>query len=242
MRFTQVGNGSALNPLKTNSSFLFEGTKCSMLVDCGTNVYQELIRKRYNLDKLRYIFITHMDDDHIGSLRSLMYELFFKHKTVPCVIVDSSLKDLMLDYLNPHHGLVKDGKKDNTELFEFIELTAGCYYSIDLDDEKNIMIKSFKNYHYQPGSGITVQNFASNKAVSITGDSIPCQDILDEYNMNKRTCSWYKMYHDFSEFNMPSIQVHACRDSMNALYPEKMIKKLKFYHNDRMIKPKTFMF
>ena len=38
------------------------------------------------------------------------------------------------------------------------------------------------------------------------------------------------------------MQVHSCKDSIDLMYPKAMIKKLKYYHNDSMIKPKQFEF
>lgn len=245
MKFTQIGNGSALVPINTNSSFVITGTKYSMLIDCGTNVYAKLY-KDYPLDiaKINYIFITHMDDDHIGSLRSLMYHLYFKCKVKPCVIVDESLKEDMLYYLKDHKGLVINYEKDNSiELFDFITINNNDYTKIDLDKEEHIGISSFKNKHFQSGSGLSVVNFSKKTGVSITGDTVPCKEILDEFNMMTLKCSsFYKMYHDFSSWNQPSSQVHSCRDAMELMYPKAMIKKLKLYHNDSMIKPRQFEF
>lgn len=245
MKFTQIGNGSALVPVNTNSSFAITGTKHSMLIDCGTNVYAKLY-KDYPLDikKFKYIFITHMDDDHIGSLRSFMYHLYFKCNVKPCIIVDESLKEDMLHYLKDHKGLVVNYQKDNSiELFEFITINDNDYTNIDLDNKDTIGISSFKNKHFQSGSGISIVNFSKCTGVSITGDTVPCKEILDEFNMMTLKCSnFYKMYHDFSSWNQPSMQVHSCRSAMELMYPKAMIKKLKLYHNDSMIKPRQFEF
>ena len=245
MKFTQIGNGSALVPTNTNSSFAITGTKYSMLVDCGANVYAKLY-KDYQLDiqKFKYIFITHMDDDHMGSLRSFMYHLYFKCNVVPCIIVDESLKEDMLHYLKDHKGLVIDYQKDNSiELFNFITINNNKFTDIDLDDEDKIGISSFQNKHFQSGSGISILNKSKATGVSITGDTVPCKEILDEFNMMTLKCSsFYKMYHDFSSWNQPSMQVHSCKSAMELMYPKDMIKKLKLYHNDSMIKPRQFQF
>lgn len=245
MKFTQIGNGSALVPTNTNSSFAITGTKHSMLIDCGANVYAKLY-KDYPLDipKFKYIFITHMDDDHMGSLRSFMYHLYFKCNVIPCIIVDESLKEDMLHYLKDHKGLVIDYQKDNSiQLFNFITINNNKFTNIDLDDEDTIGISSFQNKHFQSGSGISIINKSKATGVSITGDTVPCKEILDEFNMMTLKCSsFYKMYHDFSSWNQPSMQVHSCKSAMELMYPKAMIKKLKLYHDDSMIKPRQFQF
>ena len=245
MKFTQIGNGSALIPTNTNSSFVITGTKHSMLIDCGTNVYAKLY-KDYPLDikKFKYIFITHMDDDHIGSLRSFMYHLYFKCNVKPCIIVDESLKEDMLHYLKDHRGLVVDYQKDNSvDLYDFIAINNDKFTNIDLDDEDTIGISSFQNKHFQSGSGISILNKSKATGVSITGDTVPCKEILDEFNdMSKECPNFYKMYHDFSSWDKPSMQVHSCKSAMELMYPKAMIKKLKLYHNDSMIKPRQFQF
>jgi len=69
----QLGNGNAFAPECVNTSFtLFDDT---ILVDCGYNVFQYLkcVDKDNILDKLQHVFITHIHNDHIGSLMTLAY-------------------------------------------------------------------------------------------------------------------------------------------------------------------------
>jgi len=68
INFIQLGNGSALNPEMTNSSFLVKNDKQYMLVDCGYNVFTELYKNKDVLNSITHICITHMDDDHIVPL------------------------------------------------------------------------------------------------------------------------------------------------------------------------------
>lgn len=246
MKLYRVGNGSALNPKKTNSSFMVFGDKANMLIDCGYNVYQKLEAEYKVNDKLKYIFITHMDDDHIGSLRALMYDLYFKHKTIPTIICCDDVYDKLKIYLKDHTGVMKDGNKEPAELFTFISLLYDRDYRIDLnytlENDNKFSIRIFKNKHFQAGSGISIVNHKTMNGISITGDTIPCENIAEEFELMTTRCKKYTMFHDHSNWNEPSMQVHACSDSLIKCYKPKMVSRLKFYHNDAIVNKKTIEF
>ena len=104
INFIQLGNGSALNPDMTNSSFLVKNNKQYMLIDCGYNVFSKLYKNKDVLNEITHICITHMDDDHIGSLRALMYYLYFKQGVVPTIICDKSIEFQLKTYILDHSG------------------------------------------------------------------------------------------------------------------------------------------
>lgn len=242
MRLYRVGNGSALNPKKTNSSFMVFGDKANMLIDCGYNVYQKLDKEYKVNDKLKYIFITHMDDDHIGSLRALMYDLYFKHKTIPIIICSITLEEELSNYLKPHTGVMRDYAKEPEILFEIISLHFDEKCGLDLNYEDQFSIKLFKNKHFQSGSGISIFNEVTKNGFSITGDTIPCKSIQHEFEYMNNLCKNYTMFHDFSSWNEPSMQVHACSDSIINEYPANMVSRLKYYHNDEIVNKKILEF
>ena len=238
LNFIQLGNGSALNPEMTNSSFLVKGSDKYILVDCGYNVFTELFKNKDILNNITHICITHMDDDHIGSLRALMYHLFFKQNVVPTIICDKSIEFQLKTYLLDHAGTVKDYAKVPTKLFELIALETNFDFFFRFEN-KNIAINTFANKHYQSGSGFTIVDPFNHSAVSITGDTIACYDVLAEYNRCKDEVRFakYKMYHDYSNWNEPDMNVHACSSNIVNMYPNKMIDDLCFYHNDAVISP-----
>ena len=242
MRLYRLGNGSALNPKKTNSSFMVFGDKCNMLIDCGYNVYRRLEAEYKVNDKLKYIFITHMDDDHIGSLRALMYDLYFKHKIIPTIICSVTLEEELSNYLKSHTGVMRNYAKEPEMLFEIIPLHFDYKCNLDLNYENQFSIKLFKNKHFQPGSGISMFNKVTQNGISITGDTIPCEAIAEEFAYMTGICKKYTMFHDYSNWNEPSMQVHACNDSIIKCYQPKMVSRLKFYHNDAIVNKKTIEF
>ena len=236
INFIQLGNGSALNPGMTNSSFLVKNNKQYMLIDCGYNVFSELFTNKDILNNITHICITHMDDDHIGSLRSLMYYLYFKQGIVPTIICDRSLEFQLKTYLLDHTGVLKDYAKISTKLFELIALDTNFEFFFRFGNQ-NICINTFANKHYQPGSGFTISDPIQLSAVSITGDTIACNSIIDEYIRCKKGIRFtkYKMYHDYSNWNEPDMNVHACASNIANMYPKEMIDDLCFYHDDSTI-------
>ena len=135
-----------------------------------------------------------------------------------------------------HTGVLKDYAKVPTKLFELIALETN-YDLFFRFGNQNISINTFANKHYQPGSGFTIADPIKLSAVSITGDTIACYDVLKEYNrcINDIRFKKYKMYHDYSNWNEPSMNVHACSSNIVAMYPKEMIDDLCFYHNDAVI-------
>jgi len=75
-----IGDGGAFDTEKTNSSFLINE---NVLFDCGYNVFAKLREYEKNDDmfirRINHIVISHIDDDHMGSLKSLLYYRYFIH-------------------------------------------------------------------------------------------------------------------------------------------------------------------
>ena len=87
MKIKQLGNGGGLNPQMTNSSFLINlGTDKEpeyLLFDCGFNIMQKLIELEKNneikIKDIRCVYISHLHDDHVGNLETLIHWQFFKN-------------------------------------------------------------------------------------------------------------------------------------------------------------------
>ena len=69
-----LGRGSGLNPKEGNTSAYFEYKNNLFIFDCGGDVAGKLIQKGLleNKDRIT-VFITHVHDDHAGSLSTLIY-------------------------------------------------------------------------------------------------------------------------------------------------------------------------
>lgn len=67
-----LGTGGAFDFKEGNSSMLIKTVNGDILIDCGSLVYSELMRMEKQ-PNIKYIFITHMHEDHIGSLSTFSY-------------------------------------------------------------------------------------------------------------------------------------------------------------------------
>ena len=77
MKLKFVGTGSAFSS-ETNNSAYFINNNNLFLIDCGETVFP-VLKKSGVLEKVDniYVFITHTHSDHIGSLSSLIYYVYY---------------------------------------------------------------------------------------------------------------------------------------------------------------------
>lgn len=214
MIYKQLGNGGAFNFEKTNSAFLVE----NILVDCGYSVYAELRRQdtigEINLQDIKSVYITHLDDDHIGSLKTFLYYQFFVNKITMNVLYDERLKDLET-YINleEFNKTIENFEFKKTEIAKLIPISGTIFHN-------GMNLRTFQGEHHIPVFGIVF-----DEILAITGDTKPTSQIEEELKDVKI------IFHDFSNWNEPSRQTHTCLDSLQ-IYSKEFKEKLKFYHND----------
>lgn len=76
MQIKFIGTGGAFDYKYGNSAAWIAYKDTSILIDCGYTVYPKL-REKDLISKIDYILITHLHDDHAGSLATLI--LHHKH-------------------------------------------------------------------------------------------------------------------------------------------------------------------
>ncbi|MCS6896085.1 MAG: MBL fold metallo-hydrolase [Bacteroidia bacterium] len=84
-----LGAGGAHDVTLGNSAALIEWEDKTFLIDCGFTVYPRLVEYRL-VEKIDAICITHLHDDHIGSLSALLYHRHFLSKLPPIPIIAGS--------------------------------------------------------------------------------------------------------------------------------------------------------
>ena len=227
----QIGNGGALNTEDTNSSFLISLNEELLLFDCGYSVYtklRKLDRKgKIDLKHLKYVYISHLDDDHVGSLKSLMYYQFFVNKIRLNILFDKKIHKELNSYIN-FKKINKHTVKDN---YKFIKQKIvkpikikNNKIKLNVNDNKKIKLKTINTEHHKECFGLKIKY--KKYSFAITGDTVAIKKIEKAC----KKCDF--VFHDFSKWNEPSRQVHACEDNIKQVYSKKFINKLKFYHND----------
>lgn len=216
MKIKQLGNGGAFDYNQTNSSFLinFNNTSDSkldnyLLFDCGYNVFAELMSQDKNgdidLSKLKYVYISHMDDDHVGSLKTLIYYMYFMLNKKVLVLCNDNIMDQLHSYLSDIDGYIEGGNKVNTPLFTY---STTNQYDYVLND--HIVLSNVVANHFKPSYGLTIVDSQTNELLVISSDSKYSEDI---HTTVKNCIPSYKtvVLHDYSHWDCESKQVHCCK-------------------------------
>ncbi|MCS7297074.1 MAG: MBL fold metallo-hydrolase [Bacteroidia bacterium] len=96
-----IGAGGAHEVHWGNSSALIEWQGSNFLIDCGFTVYPRLLQANL-VDKIDAVCITHLHDDHIGSLSVLLYHRHFISRLppLPVIVGTSELYAKLYTYLH----------------------------------------------------------------------------------------------------------------------------------------------
>jgi len=234
MKMLQLGNGSAFNTKDTNTSFLFDlkndGSDL-LLFDSGYSVFPRLKeleeKKLINLKSLRKIFISHMDADHIGSLETFLYYQYYINKIVVDVYCGKKLQKKLKSYLDEiNDSLVINYKKVPSQLYNFHAIYDNLYF----EDSKVLLVPK-KVYHYKPCYGLLVTN--TKDAVFLSADTIAHKSIEKFIKKEKKySKKGISVFHDYSDWNEPSLNVHCCEDNLKKEYSKKFINSMYFCHNN----------
>jgi len=226
MRLLQLGNGGAFDYDKTNSSFIIEMDKSNLkyrlLFDCGYNVFGKLRELGDELiTSLSAIFISHMDDDHIGSLKSLIYYRYFILKKYTTILCGADVIDELAHYLKDVNQMMHNGKSAHVDM-----------YTIKRPEQiVDFSIKTIDTNHGKPCHGLKIVDHDSKQMLLISGDT---KANMHFYRELKRIPKDYKalVFHDYSEFNSESDQVHACYEDFNLIYADYLDLIIKYHNND----------
>ncbi len=230
MRVLQLGNGGGLDFNQTNSSFLIEVNGEYILFDCGFNVMERLLKlekedPRFSIGHLDNVYISHNHMDHIGNLESLIYYKKFVLNNKPLNIFTNSDNCPELKKFLPSSEL-KSGRKVYAKMCNLHKM-----YPDNEIKQSYFKLEMFETYH--PGSvsaGIIVSTNSS--AVMITGDTKAVESIETLYNKKQPDL----IFHDYSEWDNPSRNVHACDADMKSEYSLEFKEMLIPYHTGKSFK------
>lgn len=244
IKIKQLGNGGAFDYKSTNSSFLIDTGKDSyFLFDCGTNVFAEL-RKQHDegeidLSKLKYVYISHMDDDHVGSLKSLIYYMYYAFgKRLQVISVGNEDRRLdvygpLCSYTDDIDGFVENDEKIIDDLFNMIPIGFKQTFKVD-----GFSITPLETKHFKACYGLIfkltpniqhdqIGDPKGDKIFLISGDTRANAAARDQ--LDKTAVKF--AFHDFSNWDVPGSQTHCCATDFNSKY--KLIKdKIIKYHDN----------
>ncbi|WP_242927967.1 MBL fold metallo-hydrolase [Pontibacter vulgaris] len=109
MQIKFLGTGGAFDVDYLNSAAILHFRNRNILIDCGFTVFPTLVKKNL-IKKVEYILLTHLHNDHSGSLANLLlYKSIVEHSKRPIIIYPSEqFKQHIFDLLEIQ---VKDPEK-----------------------------------------------------------------------------------------------------------------------------------
>jgi len=216
MRVKQLGNGGGFDFDKTNSSFLININHTLVLFDCGYNIMSRL-QEFDVIEDIDYVYISHMDEDHIGNLKMLIYWRYFMLGKSTTIISHFSLKEDLYKYL----------KNMNKEYMGCMSVDANMFTIVEPSQ-----VLSFKLFTTPTNHGDLVCHGAifvdieENKSVFISGDTKAMKQIEEFVSKYENVLK----FHDFSHWDDVTRNVHACETDYNLQYSEEFRKDMIKYH------------
>jgi len=236
MKIKQLGNGGGLNPLLTNSSFLIDlhGDDSSyLLFDCGFNVMAKLLElesqdEDFKIANIDYVFLSHLHDDHVGNYETLIYWNFFKNNKKMTTLAAS--EEVHTYVGNKSSLILETGKLKNVSIFE--SYSVDNFSSID-----NIhFVSTYCDHGSSVSNGLVILHnekyTKKNTMIFISGDTKALPAIEDRVNslVKKYQIEKSLFFHDFSNWNAPTRNVHACEGDFTVEYSKEFQDSCIKYH------------
>jgi len=224
MKIKQLGNGGGFDFDKTNSSFLIEVSNTLMLFDCGFNIMDRLKSDNtINIDKIDYVYISHMDEDHVGNLKMFIYWRYFVHNKVTNVICHASLESTIREYLKALNSAMVGCKMEYADMFNIFTTSAQTKYNITGD----LSILSTKCNHggvNTYGAIFYENDLLKTKSIFISGDT-KASKYIEEVS---KECDI--IFHDYSHWDFVTRNVHTCKTDFELEYSKEYKNKVIKYH------------
>ncbi|MEM0997287.1 MAG: MBL fold metallo-hydrolase [Bacteroidota bacterium] len=100
MEIRFLGTGGAFHVEQGNSAVLLTVNDFTFLVDCGHSVFPRLVKSGW-VEKIDAVLISHLHDDHVGSLSSLV--LYWQHvlqrERIKLIYPTDSFRQLLTSFL-----------------------------------------------------------------------------------------------------------------------------------------------
>jgi len=259
MKFIQLGNGGGLDPTATNSSFLVQVKEDEyLLFDCGFNIMQRLIElqeeslqnnEHFHISKIKYVFISHIHDDHVGNTETLMYWNYFKNNvSMTWLYANEEVKNYLEMKMEPK--LYNGGKVDEYPIIQssirYVSGDSDFPYIIvrprreNQNNKETIKLLSLQETFHGgcPSNGLVIiKEFDDGvtrykNCIVISGDTKASLYLEEEILYKTLNSSRNIIYHDFSNWNCPSKNVHACKSDTDNEYSDEFKESLIWYHNN----------
>jgi hypothetical protein len=263
MIIQQIGNGGAFDFESVNSSFLINiGTlkkPSYILFDCGHSVFAELRGMEKDgteiIKYIDYIYISHFDDDHDGSLKTLGYYRYFMLNLTTKLLVTPLVKELA-KRLQGINSQIKFGEKIPADIFKF---ESNIIYQ-NGEERKIYRYNCIKCSHHVDGYGLVLGELPDEvleyrSMIYISGDTkvnkysneiiqmmLENKQDIEEIeatevgnNFLKEFKDSYIIFHDYSEWDAYDQQTHTCKQDFEKYYSKAIEGGIEInkYHNNK---------
>ena len=205
-----IGSGGAFD--KINSSFFVQGPSENILFDCGSNIFEHV---KYIAEHIDMVYISHLDDDHVGSLKTLVYYRYFAFGKKTKIVFHKNVN--LEEFMNIQGKFnIINGKE--LDIVEFNPI------------EGPTKIKSIEIIPIQAKHHINCYGAIFNQKVFISGDTVAIKEIEEQVREHMGVSSSKLYFHDLNYHNQNN---HATEDNIKETYSKEFSSQLKYYHNDR---------
>lgn len=174
LKITFLGTSHGVpSPERYCQSILIEAGESAYLIDAGAPVTDILLRKNFELKKIKTCFTTHLHGDHINGIYSLLdlADWYFKDMNITAYITEQ----IGIDRIRASIEMLRGGNALSDRV-HFSLVSEGEFYR-----DENIKVTAFPTNHliYQnrPSYGFLIEG--EGKKVYISGDLNP--GVLDDY-------------------------------------------------------------
>lgn len=215
MEIKMIGVGGAFDYQWYNSAAIIEISGKKVLLDCGNRVYSRL-RELDMADGIDQILITHLHDDHVGSLSSLILHgvhLEKRDKPVELIFPDPEFREQLNGFLSFSLGQPE-------KFFRFVDISETGY--VEAINTFGMHVEDMQTYGYLFKDG--------DKTLAYSGD-LGNSDVIFDY-LRERNYYNTTVYHDICFYE--HVDAHCYYKAV-----EKHLNGFKIigYHNDPDMKP-----
>lgn len=212
-----VGTGGFADYRYGNSSAIVKLKDFEVLIDCGNSIYSTL-RKKNLENSFKYVLITHLHDDHVGSLSSLIIHRFKFQGAGPLSIIypdegfKEELRKLLTYSLGPNPEAILNWVP--------IEDVAG----VEAIDTNGKHIPNMRSYSYY---------FVEGKEMIVYSGDLAQEDLIYHHFSKYSKTHDLRIFHEVC-FNDDESKVHSY---YSKLLRYKEIAEIYGYHCDPTRRP-----
>ena len=222
-----IGRGSAFNTDELNTSAYIKYNRTILLIDCGENIFSN-IKKNGLLDDIDniYILITHLHSDHVGSLSSLIFYMYYEKRIKANILLFPNLElylKLQGNIKGMHYNEIKSTFIDELNLNFIItnETHEQMKESKILRIDKDILIEETKPI--LPSYGYKII-FKDKSKLYYTGDT-------SSFNKNMLKENNLIIYQDICSRDYPG-NIHLSLKKLCEIVPREERHKIYCMHLD----------